>query len=267
MVVESMDITIEVSDTLARICRDANLTPKELIEGYIASLTLLHSTYERIKNEGTERRSFSEILSKLYQQILGCTPSNLDVAPSLIEQTNKLVGINQSIGASIINLLIDYDNRTVSYNLHYTLCSDAAQLFAYRNLALGIRITPKYVQVSHLDYIPLLDDINIYNADLEILNDFVNQRLLRGYNDTGKEDTKIVSDPNEPFIQVTCTLSLVGSNPYQAWNKTRSQSHEFFLIKIDVRADKVTQLLPIVELASINRDIRGLAVSEFGMNI
>jgi len=157
--VEPMDITIEDSDTLARICRDANLTPKELIEGYIASLTLLHSTYERTKNEGTERRSFGEILTKLHQQILECTPSNLDVAPSLIEQTNKLVRINRSISASINDLLIDYDNRTVSYDIHYTLCSDAAQ--AYINLALNIRITPKFVQISHLDYIPLLDDIKI----------------------------------------------------------------------------------------------------------
>jgi len=135
------------------------------------------------------------------------------------------------------------------------------------NLALGIRITPQYVQISHLDYIPLLDDIKIYNADLEILNDFVNERILRKYNDTGNEAKKIELDPAEPFTQVICTLNLVGSNPYQVWDKTRSQSHEFFLIKIDVKADKVTQLLPIEKLASINRDIRGLAISEFGLNI
>jgi hypothetical protein len=36
---------------------------------------------------------------------------------------------------------------------------------------------------------------------------------------------------------------------------------------IDVKADKVTQLPPIEEMASINRDIRGLAKSEFGLNI
>ena len=115
MVVEYMDITIEDSDTLARICRDVNLTPKKLFEDYIASLTHLHYTYEQLRNEGTERRSFGEILSKLYQQIQKCTPSNLDIAPSLIEQTNKLVGINESIGASIHDLLIDYDNHIVSY--------------------------------------------------------------------------------------------------------------------------------------------------------
>ena len=113
----------------------------------------------------------------------------------------------------------------------------------------------------------MLDDIKIYNADLEILNDFVNERILRKYNDTGNEAKKIEPDPAEPFTQVICTLNLVGSNPYQVWDKTRSQSHEFFLIKIDVKADKVTQLLPIEKLASINRDIRGLAISEFGLNI
>ena len=111
---ESMDITIEDSDTFARICRDVNLTPKKLFEDYIASSTLLHYTYEQMRNEGTERRSF-EILSKLYQQIQRCTPSNLDIAPSLIEQTNKLVRINKSIGASIHDHLIDYDNHIVSY--------------------------------------------------------------------------------------------------------------------------------------------------------
>jgi len=99
--------------------------------------------------------------------------------------------------------LIDYDKRTVSYNLNYTLCSDATEVFAYHNLALGIHITPKYVQISHLDYIPLLDDIKIYQADLEILNDFINRKLLRRYNDTGKDDKKIESNSTEPFIQVT----------------------------------------------------------------
>jgi len=113
----------------------------------------------------------------------------------------------------------------------------------------------------------LLNDIKIYNADLEILNDFVNQKLLRKYYKSGKEDNTIESDPSETFIQISCTLSMVGSNPYQVWDKTRSQSHEFFQIKIDVKADKVIQLLPIEKMASINRDIRGLAVSEFGLKI
>jgi len=267
MVVERMDINIEDSDILARICEDVDLTPKKLIEAYIASLTFLHSTYEQARNEGSERRSFGEILTKLHKQILSCTPSNLDAAPSLIEQTNKLVGIQLSIGTRINNLLIEYDNRTLSYFIHYTLCSDSAEVSAYRNLVLGIRITPKYVQISHLDYIPLLDDTKIYNTDLEILNDFVNQKMLRRYNDTGKEDKNVESDATEPFVQVFCTLSLVGSNPYQVWDKTRSQSHEFFLIKVDVKADKGTNLLPIEEIASINRNIRGLADSEFGLNI
>jgi hypothetical protein len=66
-------------------------------------LTFSRYTYEQTRNEGTERRSFGEILAKLHQQILSCTASNLDVAPSLIEQTNRLVGINLSVGASINN--------------------------------------------------------------------------------------------------------------------------------------------------------------------
>lgn len=137
-----MDITIDDSDTLARICRDVNLTPKKLFEDYIASLTLLHYTYKQMRNEGSERRTFGEILSKLYQQISNCTPSNLDIAPSLIEQTNKLVRINKSIGASIHDLLIDYDNHIVSYYIFYKFCTDVAEVFAYNNLVLGIRITP-----------------------------------------------------------------------------------------------------------------------------
>ena len=67
---ESMDITIEDSDILARICGDVNLTPKKLFEDYIASLTHLYYTYEQFRNEGTERRTFGEILSKLHQQML-----------------------------------------------------------------------------------------------------------------------------------------------------------------------------------------------------
>jgi hypothetical protein len=71
-----MDISIKDSDTLTKISRDADLTPKKLFEDYIASLTLLHYTYEQLRNEGTERRSFGEILSKLHQQLLQCTPSS-----------------------------------------------------------------------------------------------------------------------------------------------------------------------------------------------
>jgi hypothetical protein len=263
--VESLDITIEDSDTLTKICRDADLTPKKLFEEYIASLKLLHYTYEQMRNEGSERRSFGEILSKLHQQMLESTPSNLDIVPLLIEETNKLVRIHQSIGASIHDLLIDYDDHIVSYYVFYKFCTDVAEVFAYNNLVLGIRITPKYMQVSHIDYIPLVDDFKIYNANLEILNDFVNEKVLRKYNDKGKEAESTESGPTAPFIQVSCTLSLIGSNPYKVWDKTRSQSHEFFMIKIDAKADRVTQLLSIEEIASINRDIRGLVTSEFGL--
>jgi hypothetical protein len=120
------------------------------------------------------------------------------------------------------------------------------------------------VQVSHLDYIPLVDDFKIYNINLEILNDFVNEKVLRKYNEKGNETELSGSDSTTPFIQVSCTLNLIRSNPYAVWDKTKSQSHEFFMIKIDVKSDRVTQLLSIVEMASINRDTRGLVTSEFG---
>ena len=63
------------------------------------------------------------------------------------------------------------------------------------------------MQVSHLDYIPLLDDFKIYDANLEILNDFVNEKVLRKYNNTDKEAETTESGPTAPFIQVSCTLS------------------------------------------------------------
>jgi hypothetical protein len=261
--VELMDITIEDSGILARICKDVNLTSKKLFEDYIASLTHLYYTYEQFRNEGTERRTFGEILSKLHQQMLEGIPSNLDIVPSLIEQTNKLVRID--IGASINDLLIDYDDRIVPYYVYYKFCIDVAEVFAYNNLILGVRITQKYVQVSHLDYIPLVDDFKIYNTNLEILNDFVNEKVLRKYNEIGKEAESTESGSTAPFIQVSCTLSLIGSNPYKVWDKTKSQSHEFFMIKIDAKADRVKQLLSIEEMASINRDIRGLVTSELGL--
>ena len=49
----------------------------------------------------------------------------------------------------------------------------------------------------------------------------------------------IESDATEPFVQVSCTLSPVGSNPYQSWDKTRLSSHELFLIKIDVDEKRI----------------------------
>jgi hypothetical protein len=112
----------------------------------------------------------------------------------------------------------------------------------------------------------LVDDFKIYNANLEILNDFVNEKVLRIYNDKGEEAELTESDPTAPFIQVSCTLSLIGSIPYKVWDETKSQSHEFFMIKIDAKADRVT-LLSSEEKASINRDIRGLAASELGLGI
>ena len=230
-------------------------------------MTRLYYTYEQFRNEGTERRTFAEILSKLHQQMVESIPSNLDIVPSLIEQTNKLVRIDQSIGASINDLLIDYDDRIISYYIYYKFCTDVAEVFAYNNLILGVRIIPNYVQVSHLDYIPLADDFKINNANLEILNDFINEKLLRKYNDKGEEAELTESGPTAPFIQVSCTLRLIGSNPYKVWDETKSQSHEFFMIKIDAKADRVTQLLSIEEMASINKDIRGLVTSELGLGI
>lgn len=68
--------------------------------------------------------------------MLESIPSNLDIVPSLIEQTNKLVRIDQSIGASINDHLIDYDDRIVSYYVYYKFCTDVAEVFAYKSLAL-----------------------------------------------------------------------------------------------------------------------------------
>ena len=104
-----MDITIEDSDTLSKICRDVDLTPKKLVEAYIASLTFLHYTYEQTRNEDTERRSFGEILTKLHQQILECIPSNLDVAPSLIESKYRIVNFPIILVSIAAILLVPYD--------------------------------------------------------------------------------------------------------------------------------------------------------------
>ena len=85
MVVNPMDITIEDSETLTRICKDVNLTPKELIEGYLASLTLLHSTYERTKNEGTPNPQVSGIAS------VGQSNCIIAISPIMILSLNKRV--------------------------------------------------------------------------------------------------------------------------------------------------------------------------------
>jgi hypothetical protein len=123
-----MKITIKDSDILYKISEDTGLPPSKLIENFVSALSFLYSTYNHIKNEGVEKRSFNEILSNLLMQILNSTTDNLDVVPELIAQTSRILGIGNFLSASIYGIHIDFDNRAFSYSVAYTLCSDVANV-------------------------------------------------------------------------------------------------------------------------------------------
>ena len=108
-----MNIEIKSSnnDLLEKLCKETEKSPSQLIEYLMGIMQHLYSDYERQKNAGVEKKSFSEILTNLFLHSFKSKLRTLDIAENLIESTNELLGIKEYNGAIIHNLSPDFDRR------------------------------------------------------------------------------------------------------------------------------------------------------------
>src|ERR671923_2132293 len=114
------------SNFLKEICKEAKMNPSQLIDFLLDFMFFLYSDYKRQKNEGVEKRSFSEILTNLFSHSFRSKLLTLDIAENLIESTNELLGIKDHVGAAIYNINPDFEKRSISYVVGYDFCVDAA---------------------------------------------------------------------------------------------------------------------------------------------
>ena len=77
-------MNIEVKDgnnkLVEKICKEIEMNPSQLIEYLLGIIHFLYSDYERQKNEGIEKRSFSEILTNLFLHSFKSKLRTLDIA-------------------------------------------------------------------------------------------------------------------------------------------------------------------------------------------
>ena len=140
-----MNIEIKDSSTklVDNICKETKMNPSGLIEYLLGVIHFLYSDYERQKNEGIEKRSFSEILTNLFLHSFKSNLRTLDVAENLIESTNELLGIENYIGASIYSINPDFNGRSISYMVAMIFVLMLLHVNGYKNLGIDVEIKPK----------------------------------------------------------------------------------------------------------------------------
>lgn len=160
----NIKIKDDSSEILEKFCRNTSQTPSKVIESLIDVLYPVYLDYEKRRDAEIEKRSFNQVLSDLLRHISNSTVENLDVAPKLIETTNRVLGIKNYIGASIFDIQLDFDKRSISYFVGYRSCTNLN--YAFTALAISVEINQDHIQISELVYEPILESQEITDIEL-----------------------------------------------------------------------------------------------------
>jgi hypothetical protein len=235
----NIKIKDDTSKILEKICRNTNQTPSELIESFVDTLYPLYLDYMNRINADIEKRSFNQILSDLFKHISNSTVENLELAPKLIEITDSLLGIKNHIGASVFDIKLDFDKRTISYDLGYQVCTSSA--YVYTALAISVEMNQDYIQISQLMYEPVPESMQITNADLSGTEDLIQDFI---------EDT--YSKKLLPLANLSVHLHMMGSHPFEA----KADLHEFIQIELTLKADEASNIPPIEKTGTLANEVR-----------
>jgi hypothetical protein len=197
----NIKIKADKNDLLEKVCKETQMNPSKLIEYFLGVIQFFD--YERQKNEGIEKRPFSEILTNLSLHSFRSKLLTLGIAENLIESTNELLGIKNQIGAAIYNINPDFEKRSISYAVSYDFCVDAANIYGYKNLAIDVEINQDYIQVSHVVYLPTFESMEITDKELDNTSNLV-QEYIRD-----RHRNKL-----SPFTNTAVELLYVGENPF-----------------------------------------------------
>jgi hypothetical protein len=235
----NIEIKDDSSKILEKICRNTNQTPSEIIESVIDALYPLYLDYENRRNADIEKRSFDQILSDLFKHIFNSTVQNLEVAPKLIEITDRLLGIKNHIGASVFDIKLDFDKRAILYDIGYQICTSST--YVYTALLISVELNQDYVQISQLVYEPVLESTQITDADLSETEDLIQDFI---------EDT--YSKKLLPFVNLSVQLYKMGSHPFDA----KADLYEFLQIELTLKADKANQIPPIEKMGTLTNEVK-----------
>ena len=248
-----MNIEIKDKNTrlLEKICKETHMDPSRLVEYFCGIIYSLYSDYERQKNEGVEKRPFTEILSNLFLHSFKSKLSTLEVAENLIERTNELLGIKGYIGAGIYNINPDFEKRSISYVVGYDFCVDAANAYAHVHLEIEVEINQDYIEVSHVVYEPTFENTIISDKRVNITNTLLQEYIRARHR-----------EKFSPFANIAVEISLIGENPYGS----SLEAHQYIRTKLIVRADNASHIPSIRKLSSIAREARAIVHGELLAN-
>jgi hypothetical protein len=224
-----MNIEIKDNNTelLKKICKETQMNPSRLIEFFLGIIHSLYSDYERQKNEGVEKRPFTEILSNLFLHSFKSKLTTLEVAENLIERTNELLGIEGYIGAGIYNINPDFERRSICYVVGYDFCVDAAKTYAYVHVEIDVEINQDYIEVSNVFYEPTFENASIPEKRLNILNTLLQEYIRARHR-----------EKFSPFANIAIEISLIGENPYGS----SLEAHQYIRTKLTVKADSASHI-------------------------
>jgi hypothetical protein len=244
-----MNIKIKTNktDLLKKICNETKMNPSQLMQYLLDIVQHLYSDYEKQKNEGIEKKPFREILTNLFLHSFKSKLLTLDAAKRLIESTNGLLGIKDYIGAAIYNINPDFDRRSISYDIGYDFCVDAANAYAYTSLGIDVEINQDYIEVAHVVYLPTFESMDITDKELSSTRNIVQEYIRARY-----------SDKLSPFTNIAVELLFIGENPYGSIQ----EAHQSIGIKLIVKADKAIHIPSIEKLSLIAREVHMIVIKE-----
>jgi hypothetical protein len=124
---------------------------------------------------------------------------------------------------------------------------DAADIYAYRGLLIEVGITQDYVEVSHLDYLPMLKGIEITDKKVNDTSILV-QEFIRD----------VHHDEFAPFVNIEIKLCPTWDNPLGP----HSERRQTIEIKLIVKADEGTYMPSIEKLSLLIREVHALVHRE-----
>jgi hypothetical protein len=246
-----MKIKVKVDKAihLGKICKEMKMTPSQLMEYLLDIVQNLHADYERQKDAEVEKESFREILTNLFSHSFKSKLRTLDITAKLIESTNELLGIKEYVGAIVQNINPDFETRSISYSIDYDYCIDAADMYAYRALAVDVEINQDYIEVSHVVYVPTFESNEITDKRIDYTSNRV-QEFFKG----------VYHEEFSPFANIEIKLLPIRENPYSP------EPCEYIAIKVIVKADKATHIPSIEKIGLIAGRVRSIVVEELNLN-
>ena len=125
----------------------------------------------------------------------------------------------------------------------YDFCVDAANIYAYKNLAIDVEINQDYIEVSHVVYLPMFESMDITDKELNNTSNLVQEYIRARHR-----------EKFSPFANIAVQLLFIGENPYGSIQ----EAHQYIGIKLIIKADKATHIPSIEKIGLIAREVNAI---------